>query len=329
MKARTMLPFLTMGLFVAILGVALREAQLARRSTESLASVLNKEIDFEAAIRDKEKLLSEASQRRSALRARLEELQSAQEQMTSYDEELRILAVAAKPWREIALERDSKLQAMYLEAERRALPNRYAAFVRTSGLSQELAGRFEAQEMAAAERTLDIKATAQAQGLAETDPAVAALLNQSAQDLKTALSDILGPDGYSQLQQYERTLPTRSFVDNLAGELAFTDSPLNAQQAEQLVNALSSANRSYQGGGPAIYPRLENYNALMASQGQAQEPVAWDSIRSQVQSTLSSSQFALLDAAMQDNRTTIQLYNMMQAASDAPMLGFTYYRKAP
>jgi hypothetical protein len=68
---------------------------------------------------------------------------------------------------------------------------------------------------------------------------------------------------------------------------------------------------------------------LMATQSLAQEPVAWDSIQSQVQGHLSDSQFELLNSIMQDNSSTIQLNNMMQQASDAPLLGFVYSRKTP
>jgi hypothetical protein len=57
----------------------------------------------------------------------------------------------------------------------------------------------EAAVMAATERSLDIKASAQAQGFAQTDPAVATLLNQSDEELKAAVGDLLGGDGYLHL----------------------------------------------------------------------------------------------------------------------------------
>ncbi len=329
MKAGTIRVSLTAAVFAAVFGFALREAVLTRRATASLASVLNREADLEAECRSREGALAEVSRRGADLRARLEELRAARERMASYEGDLKILALAAKPWREIVLGKDTKLQAMYLEAERAALPQRYAAFESSLGLSAEAAAAFEAEEMAAAERNLDIKATAQAQGLVQTDAAVSALVNQADQEVRAALAALLGPDGYSQLQQYERTLPTRAFVDTFAGELAFTDSPLNAQQANLLVSQLCAANSGYQNGGAAISPRVLNYMEIMATQSPAPEPVAWDSIRSQVQSTLTESQFALLDAMMQENLTTAELYNMMKRSSEAPMIGFIYSRKAP
>jgi hypothetical protein len=118
-------------------------------------------------------------------------------------------------------------------------------------------------------------------------------------------------------------------VNAMAGELAFTDSPLNAQQANQLVEELSAANISYQKGGSADSPRFLGYSELMATQAQAQDPVAWDSIESQVQSLLNKTQFSLLNAKMQENSSTIQLFNMMVKSSDAPLLGFSYSGKLP
>lgn len=329
MKAKTLRTLLTISLFVVIPGFALWEVRLTRETTANLASALNRQSDLEAEFRKTEKLATEASRRNSDLNAKLDMFQAAKKRITSFEGDLRILAEVAKPWHEIVLQRNPKLQAMYLQSERIALPARYASFVSAQGLSQDQALKLEAVEMAATERALDIKASAQAQGLAQTDPAVATLLTQSDEELKAAVEDLIGDDGYSNLQDYQRTLPTRDFVNTMAGELAFTDSPLNAQQANQLIRELSAANTSYQNGGPAVSPRLQNYSELMATQGLAQEPVAWDSIESQVQNLLTNTQFSLLNAMMQDNSSTIQLYNMMEQASDAPLLGFMYSRKSP
>jgi len=329
MKTKTVRNIITAGLFAGVFGFAFREAQLTRLAMASVAQALNRQSDLETESRRAERLMEEARRRESDLNEKLAMLQAAKKRVTSYEGDLRILAAIAQPWREIVLYRDPKLQALYLKSERVAIPARYASFVSAMGLSPDQARTLEAAEMAATERTLDIRASAQTQGLAPTDAGIAALLSQSDQELKSAVGDLLGDDGYSKLQDYQRTLPTRDFVNTLAGELAFTDSPLNAEQANQLVGELSAANTSYQNGGPAVSPRFNDFMELMATQSLAKEPVAWDSIASQVQGNLSDPQFELLNSMMQDNRSTVQLYNMMQLASDAPLLGFSYSRKVP
>jgi hypothetical protein len=329
MKTKTFRTLLSSLLFVAILGFALWEVQMTREATANLGMALNRQSDLETEYRKTERLLMDASRRKADLSSRLATLQAAKKRVTSYEGDLRILAEVAKPWRDIVIRSDPKLQAIYLQSERIEIPQRYAAFVRSQGLSQEQAQKLDASEYAAAERSLDIKASAQAQGMDQSDPAVATLLNQSEEELRASLVNLLGEDGYSQLEDYQRTLPTREFVDAMAGELAFTDSPLNAQQANQLVEELSAANISYQKGGSADSPRFLGYSELMATQAQAQDPVAWDSIESQVQSLLNKTQFSLLNAKMQENSSTIQLFNMMVKSSDAPLLGFSYSGKLP
>jgi hypothetical protein len=160
---------------------------------------LSRQSDLEAEFRRTEELVAEASRLKSDLNAKMDMLQAAKKRITSFEGDLRVLAEAAKPWREIVLQRDPKLQAMYLQSERMALPERYASFISAQGLSQDQAVKLEAAVMAATERSLDIKASAQAQGFAQTDPAVATLLNQSDEELKAAVGDLLGGDGYLHL----------------------------------------------------------------------------------------------------------------------------------
>jgi hypothetical protein len=222
---------LTAALFTAVFGLAYREAYLARKATASLVLAIDNQSDIETEILSKERLLSEVTKREAGLKTKIEELKNLKDRLSSYENDLKILAVVAKPWRDITLYRDTNLQAQYLVAERAAIPLRYAAFVSAQGLPQDVAQKLEAEVLAAEERALDIKATAQAQGISESDPAIATLQAQSDQELRAEINDLLGSDGYSKIQQYERTLPTRSFVDSFAGELAFTDSPLTAQQA--------------------------------------------------------------------------------------------------
>jgi hypothetical protein len=329
MSRRTLARAAITGLFLALFGLAWREAALARRAESDLGAAVSKHAELVDALRRQKELFAAASRLRTGMEAKLGGLKSALAHPPSKDAALKVLALAAAPWREVVLAKEPKLQALYLAAERASLPARYGPFLRPLGLSAEQTAKFDDVQLAAAERALDIKASAEAQGLTLDDPAVAALLKQSAQELQSAQADLLGADGVQQLQQYERSLPMRAFVDSLGGALAFTDAPLNAQQANQLLQQLLGASSSYQDGGIAISPRLTTvYSSLMASQSLAQEPVDWDSVLPQAQATLSGSQFAMLNAAMQENLTTMQLFNMMmEQTKNSPLVGFVYSRK--
>lgn len=329
MNRRSVQAILTASLFLGLLAVALWEVHSTRKATSDLGQALDRRSNLEAQIRRTEKLAAEASGRASLLNSRLAVLRAAAKRVANFEDDLRILAELSRPWREIVLCRDPKLQALYLQSEHAAIPRRYAPFASALGLTPAQAAKLDAAMLADTEQSLDIRASAQSQGLDPSDPAVVTLLNQSQDQLKETLTDLLGGDGYSALQDYQRTLPTRDFVNTLAGELAFTDSPLNASQADQLVAELSAANISYQNGGPAVSPRLTDYNAIMATQSLAQEPVDWDSIEPHVQTFLSPTQFSLVKASVQNSVSTAELYNLLVKSSPSPLLGFSYSWKAP
>ncbi len=317
------------GLFLAIFLFAWREAALARRAEAELNSAAKRHAALVDDLRRKRDLLAAAARRQSAMEATLSALKAPGAQATKKDYALKILAITAQPWREIALAKNTKLQSLFMANERANLPGRYAPFIRAAGLTEDQTVRFTNAELAGEQRALDIKAAAMEQGLALDDPAVALLLMRSSQELQQAQTELLGSDGYQQLAQYDRALPIRSFVDTLGGTLAFTDAPLSAQQADQLVQQLAGASSSYKDGGVAIPPRMTYaYQSFMASLSQAPEPVAWDSVRGEVQATLAAPQFNLLDAAMQESLTTVRLFNMMMEQSkDSPLVGFAYSRK--
>jgi hypothetical protein len=330
MNTRATLAVGAAGLLAALFAFAWREAAMARKAESALAAAIQRRAALEDASRHCEDLISSAVRRRSELEARLKQLKAAETARPSKAGVLKVVAVAARPWKEIALARDPKLQALYLASERAALPARYAPFLQAQGLSPDQAATLENAELAAAERSLDIKAAAEGQGLASDDPGVRALLKQSDDELAAAQTALLGSDGYQQLQQYERTLPVRSYVDVIGGALAFTDAPLSPVQANQLVQQLAAAEAAYQYGGPAVSPGIAeaNLNMLMAEQRLAQAPLDWASVRPQVQTLLSEPQFALLDSMMQSDQMTIRTFNMLMAeTAQAPLVGFWLGRK--
>jgi hypothetical protein len=317
------------GLFLAIFLFAWREAALARRAAGALDSVSRRHAALLDDLRKKQELLAAADRRRSEMEARLSALKATSAPSTARALALKLLALSAQPWREIALAGDPKLQALYMANERTSIPVRYGPFIRAQNLTADQAARFSEAQLAADQRALDIKAAAAAQGLALDDPAVASLLKQSGQELQQAQTDLLGPDGYQQLAQYDRALPIRSFVDTLGGALAFTDAPLTALQADQLVQQLAGASSSYNDGSVAIPPRMTYaYQNLMASQSLAPDPIDWDEVKPQAQASLSASQFDLLNDAMQESLSTVHLFNiMMEQSKNSPMDGFVYSRK--
>ena len=75
---------------------------------------------------------------------------------------------------------------------------------------------------------------------------------------------LLGADGYQQFQNY-RINGVQQIVQQLAGTLYSTDSPIAQAQAEQLVQVLAQSNPSYQNGGKIPAVSQINWNAALAS----------------------------------------------------------------
>ena len=317
------------GLFLVIFLFAWRQEASARRAEAALDSVTRRHAALLDDLRRRKDLLAAADGRLSEMAARLSSLKATSAPSTARALSLKFLAISAQPWREIALATDPKLQALYMANERTSLPLRYGPLIRALNLTADQAARFSEAQLAADQRALDIKAAAVAQGLPLDDPGIASLLKQSGQELQQAQTDLMGPEGYQQLAQYDRTLPIRSFVDTLGGALAFTDAPLTAQQADQLVQQLAGASSSYTDGGVAIPPRMTYaYQTLMASQSLAPDPVDWDEVKPLAQASLSATQFDLLNTAMQESLSTVHLFNlMMEQSKNSPMVGFVYSRK--
>ena len=154
------------------------------------------------------------------------------------------------------IQRNPHLQALYLAAQRAHLDQTYGPLFRTIHLSADQIAKFKDIMNDHDGQILDLEATAASQGLPTSDPAIVAFRQQADQQLQAAETILLGDSGYQQLQDYNRSLPVRTLVDNIAGTLAFT-APLSAQQAEQLTQALAEASPSYQTGGNADWEAVD------------------------------------------------------------------------
>jgi len=67
-----------------------------------------------------------------------------------------------------------------------------------------------------------------------------AVANATQKDLNNSIKSLLGPQRYSQYQNFEQTQPQRELVGQLAQRLSYTAAPLSARQQEQLVQTLAS-----------------------------------------------------------------------------------------
>jgi hypothetical protein len=221
-----------------------------------------------------------------------------------------------------ALVQSPQLQAQYLEAKRARIERAYGPLFKSLNLSADQIARFGSIVMQREEQALDIAGAVPAAlhssfsdgqwftgslslsvGGPASDPdtqAAAKLLQQANQGFQDAATGLLGPDGYHQLVDYQRAMPMRGVVDDLAGSLATSSSPLNPDQANQLVQILASASASYGKGRTATL-----------------SPIDWDQALQGASGVLSSPQMASLNEVIAMRHAQDQLRDLVKTATGA------------
>jgi hypothetical protein len=236
-----------------------------------------------------------------------------------------VAAFAAQPWADIALERNPGLQAQFLASRRLEWMGKYGGFWAMMKLSAAQVERFQAIMTEAAERELDIKATARASSLPDADPVVAKLREASAQRAREAERELLGEDGLRRLADYDRLLPARSYVDGLMASLVFMGAPLAEPQAERLTQILAAASRNRGSFGEANWVGQDLSEAMRKGEP-AREPIDTAAVLAQARTVLSPVQYARLEAELLRARLLYQTYNLMRDGSTEPVIGFVWGR---
>lgn len=135
------------------------------------------------------------------------------------------------------------LKMVEIRAKRRQaeLYFRYAAFFHSRGMTPERIEQFKTVKTEHWLRREDINFAAETQSLARNDPAIAQLLAQEEDRFQAELKDVLGAQGLSALDAFEKSDRERMSVDRLTAVLSDTPNPISRQQAEELTEALLAA----------------------------------------------------------------------------------------
>lgn len=284
----------------AIGGAALWLAWEARRSragtNAGLAATIEKRAGLDARLRDAEEQLAAGETRRAELRRVLDDLRAAKPAT--------LAAGAAKasrqPTQRELLIRDPRLQALWLNAGRVRLAREYGPFYAAQRLSAAQIERLQAAIVSRQEQLMDLAGAADAQG-PESRSAAATLEKRVRAEYNATARDILGPDGFQQLKDYERTQQVRVLVGRLAGAAAVAGAPLTPAQAEELTRAVANTTARYAGGGPAELSTID-----------------WQEADARAQRLLAPAQFALFRSGM---RMELQLDLAIARALEAERAG--------
>lgn len=201
---------------------------------------------------------------------------------------------------------------------------KYAALFKKLRLSPEELARMQTLLAEKQSTTGDVALAVREQGLSGQAARDVArqLVKQSELDLNNSIKQLLGAQRYNQYQTYERTLPQRETVNQLAQRLSYTTTPLTAQQTEQLVQALAArppADPANPGAAQAfapvrpLPPSLTNIGLSSVNQA----PIAPSAV-AKAQTFLSPAQLAALQRMQQEQQAQQMLGNLIRNGSVNP-----------
>jgi hypothetical protein len=243
MNAKTFLSMLTFAGIAALAVVALRHANRARAASAALEEIAAKDANVLAKLRQTERQMALIEQERAARRAEIDALRKRAVAATS------IPAPSAAPARRLLsilelIRNEPDAEMLYLKSRRAQLAARYGPLLRSFGLSAEMTAKFQDNHIKREEARMDLDDVLRTKGADESGTAVAKLRADAEAQYNAAQRELLGDEGFRQLQDYEDMSSWRATFSAIAGVAAVEHVPFSAVQADALVRAISDASRS-------------------------------------------------------------------------------------
>jgi hypothetical protein len=172
---------------------------------------------------------------------------------------------------------DPKAEVLMLRWQRSVVLLEYGPFFRAQAMSPEQIKKFQDNWVKRTEQNIDLAAAARAQDEAGRQT-VNQLQAQAKADYEASQIELLGAEGWRQLQEYDRTVVVRNIVVfGFAGAAALEGTPLTAQQGDQLWRAaLTSASQD---------PKISGEQLVVT--------IDWEKLDTQARQILSPAQFAV------------------------------------
>jgi hypothetical protein len=249
--------------------------------------------------------LAEADRQRASLLTQVQKLQSALAQTDAERDRLREpAAVIKKPAAPVAGMDTAEQYQARIRILRAWLALHNGSLYRKLQLTPDQISQLEDLEVSHFQRLQDIVATAQAEKIPFSDPAITQLRKQESQQFQQEEEAALGEPLAQEVQQYDRTAAVRSLTNALAGNSYYSD-PLNPQQGDQVTQILANSSAAYNKG-----------------QDAGTNDLNFDSALAQVQTVLTPEQFAAAQNLIQGSQAGPKLMQLLtsltQGAAPVP-----------
>ncbi|ACB74627.1 RNA polymerase sigma factor [Opitutus terrae] len=161
------------------------------------------------------------------------------------------------------LNRNPAFRDAELQRQRANMGLKYGPFYRSLRLSSGQIAEFEDAMCEWLQTNMETTALAAEQGLRETDPKLAGLVKPAMDSLTARLRSAIGEEGLMQLGPYEQSSDAHETISLLAGNLYYTDVPLSAAQAEQLIRIVAANTGQMKVTGIVGKPRELNWETIL------------------------------------------------------------------
>ena len=261
---KAFLSSVTLAVFALALGFAWHSHAVAQSARARLSSIAAQSVKLDADLAAFRERVARLRPDEAELRAGPKPMQAVQ--TNAAPEPAAEPKAATRPDTAASLEANPGLRALFRKSFQAELALRYRPFYDAARISPEQIRKFEQLMTEAEEVKMDFQTTARAQGFTTSDPALETLRAQGGAELKAAQTEVLGENGYQQLQQFRRIEPLEVAVNDLATLVARSPTPLSTAQAEQLLTTMADASSRYQSGDRADLATVDWSQTLVRAQ---------------------------------------------------------------
>jgi hypothetical protein len=271
-----------LGILVVIiaLGFALWQERRLTRATAALA----------ASVEEQTVLLHELDVLAPRARARAVEWEQSRRGVNTIVDRT---AVAATP---TAAARLSAEDAHAAGAIRATMDLRYRAALERLGVPADAIARWEDAAIGYDQRMRDIAAAAREQHLPMNDPVIAELRRAETARMAADSTALIGPNAQAAVSRLSALTPVTNLVEQLAGMVFASESPLTPSQGEQLTDLIAKASPAFRQGHHVVLGAID-----------------WNTVLTQTQPVLSPTQTQALREILSDLRTRSDLSQRIAA----------------